>query len=167
MATDIVKGGVKFRVLASLSPTTWNRISFWGKAEDCVFNSGDSVEKNLGNITGITSDPSSNAKDLATSAYLTNYLSGEMKTVQLDAAGWSSNTTTLNGVQYHTYTFNVEKVLLAHPMMYLAVDSIPSEAVEDAWGELKMVADTVNNQLIFYTETVPSVNLTIGLKGVE
>ena len=167
MSTDITKSGIKFRILASLSPVNWNVISFWGKAEDCVFESGKNAEETLGNITGITSSVNSKDKSLTTSAYLVNYLAGELVTLNIPSAAWSAGTTRINGIDYHSYSIEVANVILAHPILYLNTDNIPTEAEKDAYGELEMVADTTTKRLTFYIETVPTIELKLGLKGVE
>ena len=84
MATDIEKTGVEFRVLAALSPISWNKLSFWGRAEDVIFADNTTAENKLGAITGITSDVNSVSQTLCASTYLVNYVSGEQVVFDLD-----------------------------------------------------------------------------------
>ena len=168
MATDIEKTGIEFKVLAALSPASWNKLSFWSRAQDVHFadDTNGSVQDYLGSIKGITSDPNSVSQSLVASAYLVNYTSGEKVSVQLDAAGWSGSKTTVSGVDYYTYVKDVSKIILAHPEMYLDIDTVPTEEMTEAWNALHMVADTVNNKLTFYIEDKPEMNIKIGIKGV-
>ena len=163
---DIEKTGSIFRVLAAISPVTWNKISFWGRASDVQFNDNTTAESKLGKITGITSDVNSVSETLCSSAYLNNYTIGEKTVFSLPVAGWSAGTVTIGGKAYHTQEFTVSKILLAHPLMYLSIDSIPSDALKEIWAQLEMIANTSTKKITFYIETVPSVALSIGVKGV-
>ena len=119
-----------------------------------------------GGVT-INSDPTSTNKNAAASPYLANHLGAELTTLSIAVNNWSSGTTTINGVAYHTYSKSVTKVLIEHPSLYLNVSSLPTEAQSEAFGNLEMVANKTNNTITFYIETVPSIAIPIGLKGVE
>ena len=166
MATDIEKTGVEFRVLAALSPISWNKLSFWGRAEDVVFADNTTAENKLGAITGITSDVNSVSQTLCASTYLVNYISGEQVVFDLDKNGWSGSTVTMAGTDYYYYEVAVSKIILSHPVMYLAIDVMPDEDMRESWNALQMMADTINNKLTFYLEEKPEMNLRIGVKGV-
>ena len=162
---DIEKTGSIFRVLAAVSPVTWNKISFWGRATDVVFADETTAQSKLGAITGISSDNTSVVQSQCASTYLVNYVTGEKVVVTLHAAGWGPQVT-INGTNYYTYDIQVEKIILSHPVMYLAIESVPDDDTKDAWAELEMVADTINNVLHFYIEDKPTMDLPIGIKGV-
>ena len=130
------------------------------------FSTDGSIPGATGAISGVTSDPTSTNSSMAASAYLCNYLAAEKKVINIAVANWSSGTTTVNNVAYHTYTVGVTAILVARPIMYLSIDSLPTDAQEEAWSGLKMVANTSNRQLTFYIETVPTVALSVGVKGV-
>ena len=53
---DIEKTGSIFRVLAAVSPVTWNKISFWGRASDVVFADETTAQSKLGAITEVLSE---------------------------------------------------------------------------------------------------------------
>ena len=166
MATDIEKTGVEFRVLAALSPVSWNKLSFWGRAEDVIFSDNTTAQNKLGAITGITSDVNSVSQSLAASSYLVNYTSGEQYVLTIPAAAWSGSTTTVSGRDWYTYTVEVQTIILTHPEIYLAIDTVPDEDMEEWWTGLQMVADTLNNRLVFYIEEKPERDMKIGIKGV-
>ena len=166
MADYIDKTGIVFRVLTATSPVTWNNISFWGKASDVEFNDQLTAEYKLGAINGITSEPNSTLDNLCASAKLVNYVTGEHAEIELKSLAWSSGTTRINNINYHSIEVDVEKILLAHPIIYLAINDIPTDAVREFWAGLEMVADVSNNKLNFYIETVPSFDVTVGVKGV-
>ncbi len=59
--------GRKFRRLINKETKLWQRISWWTKSSDVEFNDGKTAEQKLGNINGITSDPTNDRDDLAAS----------------------------------------------------------------------------------------------------
>ena len=130
------------------------------------FHTNGTIPGAAGAISGITSNATAVNQDVAASAYLTNYLAAEKKVVTLAVASWSSTTVTINSKAYYYYKVPVTAILVAHPIMYLSIDSLPTDAQEEAWGGLKMVANTSNNKLVFYSEAVPTVQLSVGVKGV-
>ena len=168
MATEIEKLGIEFKVLAALDPVSWNKISFWGRAEDVHFNDvgNTTLQSRLGGIYGITDNPNTVDKTLAVSSYIFGYLVGEKAVIDLDANGWSTTTTTIAGNDYYSYNVDVTDILISHPIMYLNEEDVPSEDMQDFWNALHMVADTTNKKLKFYCEDRPTMNLHIGVKGI-
>lgn len=165
-SSEIEKTGIAFRVLASLSPVSWNKLSFWGKAEDVELDNGQTVQQVLETFTGITSDITVNDKTLGASSYLMNTLNGEAAIYRLDRNGWSSTYTYINGIAYRSQEFAVSDILLEYPLMYLVSATIPTETINDVWGEIQMVADKENMKIIFYVQNVPSATIDVGVKGV-
>ena len=117
-------------------------------------------------LSGMTNDPASTSQALASTAWLCNYLSAQKMVITLATTDWSGSTTTVDGNAYYYIYIQVSNILVNHPIMFLATDSIPTSDQESAWGELKMVADTTNNYLRFYSAAVPTVNIPVGINGV-
>ena len=121
---------------------------------------------NIGALQGMTSDPTSVSTALASTAYLCNYLAAEKMVISIATSDWSSTTVTIDSKAYYYYYLSVTSILVSHPIMFLATDSIPTDAQESAWGELKMVADTTNSRLCFYSTSVPTIAIPVGIKGI-
>ena len=121
---------------------------------------------NIGALQGITSDPTSVSTGMASSAYLCNYLAGEKVVLNLAVANWSSTTVTINSTAYYYYEVTVDSILVSHPIMFLATDTIPTSDQQSAWSGLEMVADTANSKLVFYATAVPSIAIPVGVRGV-
>ena len=164
MSTDVTKTGAVYRVLAALSPVTWNKISFWGKASDVEFNDSKSAQTKVGAIDGITSDRTSKSDVYAASTNMVHGLAGEFY-VNIASSDWSGSTTTINNVAYYTCTKACTMVFNEHPIMFLNVASIPTDDQREAFSKLEMIADSTNNTLTFYSED-NTVALPIGVKGV-
>ena len=165
-SSEIEKTGIAFRVLASLSPVSWNKLSFWGKAEDVELDNGKTVQQILETFTGISSDINDADKTIGASTYLMNTVNGESAIYRLDRNGWSSTYTYINGIAYRSQEFDVSDILLEYPLMYLVSATIPTEAINDIWGEIQMVADKDNKKIIFYVQNTPSATIDVGVKGV-
>ena len=117
-------------------------------------------------LSGMTNDPTSESQALASTAWLCNYLSAQKMVISLAVADWSASTVTVGGNAYYYIYIPVSNILVNHPIMFLATDSIPTSDQESAWGELKMVADTTDNYLRFYSASVPTVAIPVGINGV-
>ena len=165
MSTDVTKTGAVYRVLAALSPVTWNKISFWGKASDVEFNDTKSAETKVGAIDGITSDRTSKSDSYAASTKMVHGLAGDY-TVNIASSDWSAGTTTINGTEYYSCQKTVTMVYSEHPIIYLIPSgTLPTDAENEAFAKLEMVADTANSRMTFYSED-NTVALSIGVKGV-
>ena len=117
-------------------------------------------------MPSVSSDATSVSQTVAATPYLVNYLAGEKLTFTIATSNWSSSTVTINGTAYYYYYKQVTDILVSHPLMFLATDSLPTSAQEGAWGGVNMVADVTNKYLRFYAASVPSVNLPVGVRGV-
>jgi len=60
--------GKKFKILADVTSRLWHVISFWTKAQDVEFNSGQNAQTTLGNITGISDSLTSTSSNVAASS---------------------------------------------------------------------------------------------------
>ena len=74
MATEVVKTGKIYRILADETNKLWHKISFWSKASDTEFNDGKNAETKLGAISGITDSLSATSSNVAASAKAVNTL---------------------------------------------------------------------------------------------
>jgi YHS domain-containing protein len=165
MSTEVVKTGAVYRVLAALSPVTWNKISFWGKASDVEFDDGKTAQAKVGAINGITSDRTSKSDSYAASTKMVHGLAGDF-IVNIASSDWSSGTTTINGTAYYTCTKTCTMVYSEHPIIYLIPNgTLPTDAEEEAFSKIEMVANVSNKQMKFYSED-NTVALKIGVKGV-
>ena len=165
MSTDVTKTGAVYRVLAALSPVTWNKISFWGKAADVEFNDTKSAETKVGAIDGITSDRTSKSDSYAASTKMVHGLAGDY-TVNIASTDWSGSTTTINGTAYYSCQKTVTMIYSEHPIIYLIPSgTLPTDAEEEAFSKIEMVADSSTNKMTFYSED-NTVALSIGVKGV-
>ena len=173
---EVVKSGVIFRILAAISPVTWNRISFWTKASDVEFDDNDTsagsttLQGRIGSVSGITSDASSTSDTVAASAALVNGFNANTA-ITLSSAAWSVGTTTINGTEYYTQVIYVTKVWDVAPVCMLAAyDSgqiLPSQEESNSFNNLAyVVGDTTANTVTFYATSAPTRNLKITVKGV-
>ena len=173
---EVVKSGVIFRILAAISPVTWNRISFWTKASDVEFDDNDTsagsdtLQSRIGSVAGITSDIASMSATVAASAELVNGFNANTA-ITLSSASWSASPTTMNGTDYYTYTVSVAKVWDVAPVCMLApYDSgqvLPSKDESNAFNNIAyVVGNTTNNTVTFYATVAPTRNLKITVKGV-
>jgi YHS domain-containing protein len=164
MSTEVVKTGGVYRVLAALSPVTWNKISFWTKALDVEFNDGATAESKVGAISGITTDPASNSNTYAASSKLVRGLANDI-TIAIAASDWSASTISVSGNNYYYCDKSVTKVYLEHPIIYLSSNTIPTDDQQTAFSYIECVANSSTNKLRFYS-TDNTVALNIGVKGV-
>lgn len=173
-STDVIKTGAVYRVLAAISPVTWNKLSFWTKASDVNFNDSKTAEQKVGAIDGISSDENSNSSSYAASTELVQGLTGENTIITISTSDWSSGTTTINGNTYHTYIKNITKDYLPNPIMYLLPNNsssyLPTDDEKDAFSQIEMEYTTRGSgipRLMFYSPDIPSVTLKIGVIGVK
>lgn len=170
---DVEKSGAVFKVLAAKDPVTWNKLSFWTKAEDTQFDFTDrlpdannNVQFRLGEIYGITSDIAATDRGICASSYLVNYTAGEKAVVNISKDNWSTNTVHINEADYLYQDIAVESVILSHPVMYLIgkTGSIPTDDEKDVFTSIEM--ETVGNSLRFYIENKPDISIDVGIKGI-
>ena len=166
MSTEVIKTGAIYRVLGALNPVTWNRISMWTKASDLEFEDGRTAQAKVGKINGITTDPASITEDYVPSTKLLNGMSGET-IFNITKDKWSETATPINdnGKNYYKYEVPVTKVFLAHPIVFLAYDDIPSKDTMKIFAKMEAKADMVNNKMIFYSMD-NTVSIVLGVKGV-
>ena len=164
MSTEVIKIGGIYRVLAALSPVTWNRISLWTHASDVEFTDNKTAQTKVGAIDGITSDPTSKSNSYAASTNMVHGLAGEFL-VNIASTDWSGSTTHVGDKDYYTCVKSCTMVYNEHPIMFLALSTIPTDAQNEAFAKLEMIANSSTNQLTFYSED-NTVALPIGIKGV-
>ena len=129
------------------------------------FNDGKTAQTKVGAIDGISSDKASNSTTYAASTKLLRGFAGDY-TVTISASNWSSSTTTVNSVSYYTCVKSATTVYSEHPIIYLIPSgTLPTDAEEEAFSKIEMVANTSTNKMTFYSED-NTVALTIGVKGV-
>ena len=78
MATEVVKTGKIYRILADETSKLWHKISFWSKASDTEFNDGKNAETKLGAINGITDSLNSTSSNVAASAKAVSSLNSNL-----------------------------------------------------------------------------------------
>lgn len=168
--TEVLKKGVVYRVLSSLNPLSWNRISFWTHADDVQFSDGTSASSKVGAITGISSDETANSTTTAASTALVHDLHNTYE-VTIAVANWSSGTTTIADRAWYTCQKTVTKIVDEHPIWQGTSNTsyaLPSKTEETCIGYISYVlADKSNNRLTFYATKKPTVALKILVKGVK
>jgi hypothetical protein len=91
MAEVIVKGR-KYRILVDATERLWNRLSFWTAAEDVEFESGDTLENNVGSIKGITTSKNVTEEGYAADASVVSAIYNDLRGTEYTIA---ANQTTL------------------------------------------------------------------------
>lgn len=173
---EVEKSGVIFRVLAAISPVTWNKVSFWTKAKDVEFDDSDvdasmtSLQSRVGSIAGITSDTSSTSDSVAASAAMVNGYNNDCA-VQISSTDWSNSTTSVNGTNYYTCTKTFTKVWTPCPIVILSTMTsgqiIPTSAESAQFNKVAhIVGDTTANTITLYSTEQITVNLKLIVKGV-
>ena len=84
-------------------------------------------------------------------------------TITIATSGWSNSTTEINGVDYYTYTVQLDDVFVDSPVIGIgAAGTLPTEAEQEAYNTWAYA--TVNDStkvLTLYSEEVPSNNFVI------
>lgn len=178
--SETVRGDIKFKVFKGQdsisSDMMWDVLSFYTNASDTKFDpidvegitdANNNVQYRLGEITGITSDINTVSRYKCVSSNLINNIMGESNYITLDRGQWDLDNT-INLYKQIIRSENIEEIVLNSPIIYLIPlgGDLPTEAEKDVWGELEMVANTSNSTLTFYVETLPTINVKVGIKGV-
>lgn len=173
---DVEKSGAIFKVLAAKSPVSWNKLSFWTKAEDTQFESVDrlpdssnNVQNRLGNIFGITSSLASTDEGMCASSYALTHTVGELCSYKLEVGDWSGPKS-YGGSQYYYIDKEVANIILESPFIYLIPSNtgnsmIPTDDEKEAFTNIEMITIGAN-QIEFLIEDKPDIPITIGVKGI-
>ena len=98
-----------------------------------------------------------------------NYLAGELVVVTIPtSSSRSSSTVSSGGKSWYYYDYQVSDFLVAHPIIFIATDAVPTDGQASVWNALEMITYTSNNYkyLRFLAQTKPSTSITVGVKGV-
>ena len=173
---DVEKSGAVFKVLAAKDPITWNKLSFWNKAEDTQFEASDrlpdannTVQFRLGDIYGITSSPGASDDGICASSYLVNNIIGELAVFNIQAGDWSTATVHIGESDYLYRDFKVKEIILNQPLMYLTpyggTSPIPTDDEKEIFTNIEMIT-IGDDTLRFLIEDKPDIGVSIGVKGV-
>lgn len=77
--------------------------------------------------------------------------------------GWSNSTTQVNGVEYYTYTVQLDDVFVESPVISIgATDTLPTEAEQEAYDTWQYATvDDSTKELTLYSEEVPANSFVI------
>lgn len=94
---------------------------------------------------------------------------GISASITISTTGWSSTTTTVDGVAYYTHETALSSVFDSHPDIQLgALGTVPTSAEKTAFGNVYYIrVDTSTNKLICYATAKPGANFVIVVKGVS
>lgn len=172
---DVEKTGAVFKVLAAKEPVTWNKLSFWTKAEDVQFETTDrlpdvqnTVQHRLENIYGISDDSFIVDNGICASTYLVNYIASEKVSLTLNKDAWSASPQHhQNGNDYYYQDKEADKVILNNPILYLltTTSTLPTDDEKDVFSgiEMEIIGRTT---MRFYSQDKPDFTIRVGVKGV-
>lgn len=88
-------------------------------------------------------------------------------TKTISIAGWSSAVTSINSVDYYTYTVNLSKVYGGFEIGLNSSSTLPTEDEQAAFDLIKYCTSSTNQKsIILYVEEKPTVPFSIDIFGV-
>lgn len=91
------------------------------------------------------------------------------KAVTLSVSGWSSGTTTIDGVAYYTYVLSGLTIYTPYPdVMIGASGTLPTSAEETAFSAIQYAyANESGGTITFYAVSKPTAAVPVVIKGVS
>lgn len=112
-----------------------------------------------------------NSMDVATKSYVdqSSLKITSSRVITLSNSGWSSGTTTVDGMALYSQTATVTAIHNSHPVISLgAAGTVPTAAEEAAYALIKAaVANESTKKITFYATAVPTTTIRVIAKEVE
>ena len=95
--------------------------------------------------------------------------SGDFARYTIAINNWSSETTTVDGIAYYTYTIDLNRIMDQIPEVSLAANgTVPTPTEKKAYSKVQAtIVNLSTKKLVLYAQSKPTSNFTINVKGVS
>ena len=153
--------------MATLS-TSYVDATWSGNRKYSITNNADNTISLTDETEYIVEGSTFGASDINNTNKQVNGISGAA-TVNIAVADWSSSTTTVNDIAYHTVEKTFTDIYTENPIIALgAANTIPTDDEEEAFSLIEAaIANTTTKKIKFYCQTIPSTALVLIVRGAS